>query len=394
MNNWSGSMSKLPLYFDNMATSPVDPRVIEKMVQYLGPHGVFGNPASTTHVYGKMAARAVENAREQIAAVVGASPDEIIFTSGATEANNLAIIGTCLFYQRKGRHIVTVKTEHKSVLDAFEHLEKLGFEVSYLTPQADGLLEPSQLENALRPDTIFVSIMHVNNEIGVIQDIQVLGDLLRDKGIIFHVDAAQSVGKLEIDLKQLGVDLMSFSGHKNYGPKGIGALFVRQRPRIRLYSQSYGGAQEKGLRAGTLPTHQIVGLGEALSLSDSIKEKEQIEILSLRQMLWDGIKELPNVHLNGHEKNRIAGNLNITFRGLEGESILLALHELAISTTSACASGSLQPSYVLKALGLSDELAYSSVRISLGRFTTEKEVQEAIRIIQYQITRLHEISPS
>ena len=386
-------MNKLPIYLDYMATTPVDPRVVGKMMSCLGPDGNFGNPASVTHIYGKMAAEAVEQARAQIAEVIHASPQDIIFTSGATEADNLALLGAARFYQRKGRHTITMRTEHKAVLDSFYQLENEGFEVTYLDPQPDGLLDLETLAQALREDTILVSIMHVNNEIGVIQDIAAIGELLRNKGIIFHVDAAQSAGKLEIDLSNLPVDLMSFSAHKIYGPKGVGALYVRHKPRIRLQPLSFGGGHEGGLRSGTLATHQIVGMGEALIIAEKSRAEEQARILGLRQQLWQGIKALPGIRLNGHDEKRIAGNLNLTFAGVEGDSLLLALRELAISTTSACAAASLQPSYVLRALGLDDELAYSSIRLSIGRFTTEEQVRQAIDIICYQINRLHEISP-
>ncbi|MDI9817670.1 MULTISPECIES: IscS subfamily cysteine desulfurase [unclassified Legionella] len=386
-------MNKLPIYLDYMATTPADPRVVEKMIQFLGPDGIFGNPASVTHIYGKKAAEAVEGAREQIARTIHALPQEIVFTSGATEANNLAILGAARFYQRKGKHAITMATEHKAVLDTFHQLEREGFRVSYLAPQPDGLLDLNTLEQALTDETVLVSIMHVNNEIGVIQDIAAIGKLLRDKGIVFHVDAAQSAGKLEIDMNCLPVDLMSFSAHKNYGPKGVGALFVRHKPRIRLQPQSYGGGHEGGLRSGTLATHQIVGMGEAFALSEMSRVEEQARILHLRQQLWDGIRHIPGVRLNGHEQKRVAGNLNLSFAGVDGDSLLLALRELAISTTSACSSASIQPSYVLRSLGLDDELAYSSIRLSCGRFTTEEQIQKAIAIICHQVGRLHEISP-
>lgn len=381
-----------PIYLDYMATTPVDPRVIEEMVQYLGPDGHFGNPASSTHVYGKNAAQAVERARCQIAEVIHASPQDIVFTSGATEANNLALLGAARFYQSKGKHLVTMCTEHKAVLDSFHQLEKEGFEVTYLQPETDGLLDLKKLEQALKTETILVSIMHVNNEIGVIQDIAAIGELLRNKGIIFHVDAAQSAGKLAIDLSQISVDLMSFSAHKNYGPKGVGALYVRHKPRVRLQPQTYGGGHEGGLRSGTLATHQIVGMGAAFALADNCREEEQARILNYRTRLWDGIKHIPGTVLNGHEHKRVAGNLNVSFSGLDGESILFALRELAISTTSACSSASIQPSYVLKALGLTDELVYSSIRLAIGRFTPEEQVQQTIDIICHQISRLHTIA--
>ena len=374
-------MSHRPIYFDYMATTPVDPRVIDQMMFYLGPTGDFGNPASVQHSYGQTAALAVEHARLQIASLVGALPEEIVFTSGATEANNLAILGAARFYQRKGRHIVTMSTEHKAVLDSVHHLEREGFQVTYLPPEPNGLLNLAVLENALRDDTVLVSIMHVNNETGVIQDIAAIGSLLKGRGIVFHVDAAQSTGKLPIDLQALSVDLMSFSAHKTYGPKGIGALYVRHKPRIRLQPQSFGGGHEGGLRSGTLATHQIVGMGEAFALAQALREEEQARILSLRQRLWNGIKQIPGIRLNGHEQYRVAGNLNVSFSGIDGAQLLPALHELALSTTSACMSAHAQPSYVLRALGLSPELAHASIRLSLGRFTTDEEVQQAITII-------------
>ncbi|WP_409365719.1 IscS subfamily cysteine desulfurase [Fluoribacter dumoffii] len=384
---------KIPIYFDYMATTPVDPLVVERMIRYLGPDGDFGNPSSTTHEFGRVAALAVEQARTQVAQSIHASAQDIVFTSGATEANNLAIIGAAHFYQNKGKHLVTMSTEHKAVLDSFNRLEKDGFTVTYLRPEPNGLLNLERLVEVLRPDTILVSIMHVNNEIGVIQDIGAIGTLLRDKGIIFHVDAAQSAGKLPIDLTQLSVDLMSFSAHKNYGPKGIGALYVRHKPRIRLQPQSFGGGHEGGLRSGTLATHQIVGMGEAFALAESVREVEQSRLLKYRQYLWDGIKHLPGIQLNGDKQKRIAGNLNISFAGLDGDSLLLALNELAVSSTSACSSASIQPSYVLREIGLSDELAQNSIRLSIGRFTKEEEVEHAIKVICTQVTRLREISP-
>lgn len=392
-NQRSDDVTPMPIYLDYMATTPVDPRVVAQMVKYLGPEGHFGNSSSITHDYGKAAAQAIEGARLQISDSIGASPQDIVFTSGATEADNLAIIGASHFYKNKGQHLITMTTEHKAVLDSFHKLEKEGFEVTYLDPEPDGLLDIKKLKAALRHDTILVSIMHVNNEIGVIQDIAGIGELLRGKGIIFHVDAAQSAGKLSIDLSQLSVDLMSLSAHKNYGPKGIGALYVRHRPRIRLQPQTYGGGQEHGLRSGTLPTHQIVGMGEAFAIASTEREEEQARILKYRRRLWNGIRHLPGVKLNGSEECRVAGNLNVYFAGLDGDSLLLACHELSISTTSACASASIQPSYVLRALGLTDEQAQSSVRISVGRFTDEKQIDTTIAIICAQVTRLHEISP-
>lgn len=376
-----------------MATTPVDPRVVEQMIKYLDPEGDFGNPASATHEYGRAASMAVEQARSQIAETINASPQEIVFTSGATEADNLAILGAARFYKNKGMHLVTMSTEHKAVLDSFHQLEKEGFQVTYLHPESDGLLDLGKLESALRPDTILVSVMHVNNEIGVIQDIASIGELLRNRGIIFHVDAAQSAGKLPIDLSQLSVDLMSFSAHKNYGPKGVGALYVRHKPRIRLQPLSYGGGHEGGLRSGTLPTHQIVGMGEAFAIAETDRIPEQTRILNLRKQLWDGIRHLPAIKLNGHEHRRIAGNLNVSFVGLNGDSLLFALSELAISTTSACSSASIQPSYVLRAIGLTDTEAQSTIRLSIGRFTSEVQIKKAIDIICRQVSRLHELSP-
>ncbi len=386
------AMTKAPIYLDYMATTPVDPRVIDKMLGFLGPHGVFGNPASTTHSYGWDAAAAIAAARQQMADVIHANPEALIFTSGATEANNLAILGAMRFYQRKGRHAITMSTEHKAVLDSFKQLEKEGFQVTYLNPKPDGLLDLKALEQALTAQTILVSIMHVNNEIGVIQDIAAIGELLKGKGILFHVDAAQSAGKLEINLAELSVDLMSFSSHKNYGPKGVGALYLKQKPRIRIQPQSFGGLQEKGLRAGTLATHQIVGMAEAFALAETVRIEEQAQLLKLRQKLWSGIKHLPGISLNGHAEQRIAGNLNLSFANLDGKALVLALQELALSTTSACASASFQPSYVLQALGIPEALRYSSIRLSCGRFTSTDDIERAIAIICSQIQHLHEIS--
>lgn len=377
-----------PIYFDYMATTPIDPRVIEQMLLYMGPDGHFGNPASIQHPFGQDAALAVDCARRQIATAVGATSDEIIFTSGATEANNLAILGAARFYQRKGQHVITMSTEHKAVLDSFAQLEREGFQVTYLKPAKDGLLNLSLLEQALRDDTVLVSIMQVNNEIGVVQDIAAIGQSLLGKGIVFHVDAAQSAGRLAIDLQTLPVDLMSFSAHKNYGPKGIGALYVRRKPRIRIQTQSYGGGHEGGLRSGTLATHQIVGMGAAFAIGEVARIDEQARILCMRQQLWEGIRCLPGIHLNGHETQRIAGNLNFSFSGIDGALLLPALHELAVSSMSACVSASIQPSYVLRAIGLDDDLAHSSVRLSLGRYTTEEQVRQAQHIITEQITGL------
>lgn len=381
------------IYLDYMATTPVDPIVVQHMLKYLGPYSHFGNASSRTHSYGIAAATAVEQSREQVAQLINASPEEIVFTSGATEANNLALFGAAQFYQNKGKHLITMSTEHKAVLDVFLQLEKKGFEVSYLDPQVNGSLDLNILKDALRSDTILVSIMHVNNEIGIIQDIQAIGNLLHDKGIVFHVDAAQSAGKTVIDLNLMPVDLMSLSAHKNYGPKGIGALYVRRKPRVRLQAQLFGGSQEQGLRPGTLATHQIAGMGEAFVLSHAVFTEENKRILNQRQRLWEGIRHVPGIFLNGDAQKRVAGNLNIGFKGLDGNSLLLALHELAISTTSACMSASIQPSYVLKALGLSEDLILSSLRISIGRFTTEEEIDYAIQLICTRVSALRDVSP-
>lgn len=378
-------MSHKPIYLDYMSTTPVDPRVIAEMIPYLGPDGVFANAASAHHHAGQQAAAAIEIAREQIATTIGAKPDTLIFTSGATEANNLAILGAARFYQRKGRHVITMTTEHKSVLDSFQQLEREGFDVTYLPPQSSGLLDLERLKTALRPETILVSIMHVNNEIGVIQDINSMGALLQNKGIIFHVDAAQSAGRVLIDLSKLPVHLMSFSAHKNYGPKGIGALYIAQKPRIRLQTQSFGGGQERGLRAGTLPTHQIIGMGAAFALSESLRIEEQTHIMALRQDFWSKLQTIPNIHLNGDLTRRIAGNLNFNIQGIDGERLLPSLNELAVSSMTACASHSHQPSYVLRELGLDSDLAKSSIRLSIGRFTTEVELDKAFQIFKETI---------
>lgn len=380
-----------PIYLDYMATTPIDPRVIESMLAYMGPDAMFGNPASTTHVYGLEAAKGVAKARQQIADVVGALTEEIIFTSGATESINLALFGAARFYQNKGRHLITMTTEHSAVLDSFKQLEREGFEITRLNPQPDGLLDLNLLRTALRKETILVSIMHVNNEIGVIQDIAAIGHLLKDKGIVFHVDAAQSAGKIPIDLSTLPVDLMSFSAHKLYGPKGMGALFIRQKPRIRLQPQSFGGGQEGGIRSGTLATHQIVGMGEAFAIAAVEMEREQARILQLRQYLWEGIQHLPGIQFNGHLEQRIAGNLNISFNGIEGLDLLPAMSQLALSTTSACATSRHEGSYVLRALGLSRDLALSSVRIALGRYTTQNDVDYIIKVMIKAVTKLYEM---
>ena len=384
---------KLPIYMDYSATTPVDPRVAEMMCTYLTQEGRFGNPASRSHLFGWEAEGAVEGARRQVADLVNADPKEIVWTSGATESDNLAIKGTARFYHKKGKHIVTCKTEHKAVLDTCRHLEKEGFEVTYLDPEPNGLIDLAKLEAALRDDTLLVSIMHVNNEIGVVQDIESMGEMTRSRKILFHVDAAQSAGKVPIDLGRMKIDLMSFSAHKIYGPKGIGALYVRRKPRVRLEAQMHGGGHERGMRSGTLATHQIVGMGEAFRLAGEEMASENERIVALRQRLWDGIKGMEQVFLNGDEEQRLAGNLNVSFAFVEGESLIMALKDLAVSSGSACTSASLEPSYVLRALGREDELAHSSIRFTLGRFSTAEEVDYAVDKICNQVDRLRELSP-
>ncbi|MEJ2425741.1 MAG: IscS subfamily cysteine desulfurase [Candidatus Thiodiazotropha sp.] len=384
---------KLPIYMDYSATTPVDPRVAEKMCAYLTQDGIFGNPASRSHAFGWAADEAVSEARAQVARLVNADPKEIVWTSGATESDNLAIRGVAQFYAKKGRHIITCKTEHKAVLDTCRQLERDGYEITYLEPESDGLIDLQKLEAALRDDTILVSIMHVNNEIGVIQDIAAIGEMTRARKILFHVDAAQSAGKVPIDLSELKVDLMSFSAHKIYGPKGIGALYVQRKPRVRLEAQMHGGGHERGMRSGTLPTHQIVGMGEAFRLAGEEMAADNERILGLRQRLWDGIRDMEEVYLNGDESHRVAGNLNVSFAYVEGESLIMALKDLAVSSGSACTSASLEPSYVLRALGREDELAHSSIRFTLGRFSTQEEVDYAINKIRAEVERLRELSP-
>ncbi len=384
---------KLPIYLDYAATTPVDPRVAEKMMQYLTMDGEFGNPASRSHRFGWQAEEAVEIARSQIAELVNADPREIVFTSGATESNNLAIKGAADFYHKKGKHLITVKTEHKAVLDTMRQLEREGYEVTYLEPQTDGLVTVAMLEAAIRPDTTVVSVMFVNNEIGVVQDIAAIGELCRSKGIIFHVDAAQAAGKVEIDLQTLKVDLMSFSGHKAYGPKGIGALFVRRKPRIRLEAQMHGGGHERGMRSGTLPTHQIVAMGEAFRIAKLEMHDEIKRITALRDKLINGVKDIEQVFLNGNREQRVPHITNISFNYVEGESLIMALKDIAVSSGSACTSASLEPSYVLRALGMSDELAHSSIRFSIGRFTTEQQIDHTISIVHQAIEKLRAMSP-
>jgi len=380
-----------PVYLDYSATTPVDPRVVEKMVPWLYEN--FGNPASRSHAYGWDAEEAVEQARSEVAQLVNADPREIIWTSGATESDNLAIKGAAHFYSGRGKHIITVKTEHKAVLDPCRELERQGFEVSYLDVQENGLVDIEAFKAALRPDTILASVMHVNNEIGVIQDIAALGEICRDKGVIFHVDATQGAGKVEIDLQALKVDLMSFSAHKVYGPKGIGALYVRRKPRVRIEAQMHGGGHERGFRSGTLPTHQIVGMGEAFRLARLEMATENERIRGLRDRLYKGLSQLDEVYVNGDMAQRVPHNLNISFNYVEGESLIMAIKELAVSSGSACTSASLEPSYVLRALGRNDELAHSSIRFTLGRFTTEQEIDFAIKLVVDRVSKLRDMSP-
>ena len=385
---------KRPIYLDYSATTPVDPRVAAKMMEALTLEGNFGNPASRSHYFGWQAEEAVETARQQVADLVHADPREIVWTSGATESDNLAIKGVAHFYQGKGKHIVTSKIEHKAVLDTTRQLEREGFEITYLEPeQGTGLIHPEAVEAALRPDTILVSLMHVNNEIGTITDIQAIGEITRARGILFHVDAAQSTGKVDIDLEKMKVDLMSFSAHKSYGPKGVGALFVRRKPRVRIEAQIHGGGHERGMRSGTLATHQIVGMGEAFRIAKEEMHAEQEKLRALRTRLWSGLQGLEQVFLNGDAEQRIAGNLNVSFNFVEGESLLMALKDLAVSSGSACTSASLEPSYVLRALGLNDEMAHSSIRFTLGRFTTEADIDYVIAHASQAVNRLRDLSP-
>ena len=384
---------KFPIYLDYSATTPVDPRVAEKMCDCLTLEGTFGNPASRSHRYGWDAEKLVDEARANVAALVGADPKEIIWTSGATESDNLAIKGAAHFYKKQGRHLITLKTEHKAVLDSCRQLEREGFEVTYLDVQPKGLVDLEAFEAAIRPDTILASVMHVNNEIGVIQDIAAIGAICRERKVLFHVDAAQSPGKVPINLAELPVDLMSFCAHKIYGPKGIGALYVQRKPRIRLEAQMHGGGHERGLRSGTLPTHQIVGMGEAFRIAREEMATENERILALRNKLYDGLKDMEEVYVNGDLEHRIAGNLNISFNFVEGESLMMALKDMAVSSGSACTSASLEPSYVLRALGREDELAHSSIRFTLGRFTTEEEIDLVLSQVRGQVERLRELSP-
>ncbi|HEY1611975.1 MAG TPA: IscS subfamily cysteine desulfurase [Paraburkholderia sp.] len=388
MNN---DIPHMPIYMDYSATTPMDPRVVDKMIPFLREQ--FGNPASRSHAYGWAAEQAVEEARENVAKLVNADPREIIWTSGATESDNLAIKGAAHFYKSKGKHIITVKTEHKAVLDTCRELEREGFELTYLNVKDDGLIDLDVFKAALRPDTILVSVMHVNNEIGVIQDIEAIGEICREKGIIFHVDAAQSTGKAPIDLQKLKVDLMSFSAHKTYGPKGIGALYVRRKPRVRIEAQIHGGGHERGMRSGTLAPHQIVGMGEAFRLAREEMATENERVRMLRDRLLRGLTEIEEVYVNGDMEKRVPHNLNISFNFVEGESLIMAVKDVAVSSGSACTSASLEPSYVLRALGRNDELAHSSIRFTVGRFTTEQEVDYVVNLLKSKIAKLRDLSP-
>jgi len=384
---------KLPIYLDYSATTPVDPRVAEKMVECLTAEGNFGNPASRSHAFGWKAEEAVENARRQVAELVNADPREIVWTSGATESNNLAIKGAAHFYASKGKHIVTSKIEHKAVLDTTRQLEREGFEVTYIEPGEDGVITPAMVEAALRDDTVLVSIMHVNNEIGTINDIAAIGELTRSRGVLFHVDAAQSTGKVEIDLEKMKVDLMSFSAHKTYGPKGVGALYVRRKPRVRLEAQMHGGGHERGMRSGTLAAHQSVGMGEAFRIAKEEMTVENERITRLRDRFFKQVEHLEELYVNGSMTARVPHNLNLSFNYVEGESLIMALKDLAVSSGSACTSASLEPSYVLRALGRNDELAHSSIRFTFGRFTTEEEVDYAAQKVSEAVTKLRELHP-
>ena len=385
------STPHFPIYLDYSATNPCDPRVVDAMIPWLREH--FGNPASRSHAWGWEAEAAVEKARGQIAALIGADPREIVWTSGATESNNLALKGAANFYKSKGKHIITVKTEHKAVLDTCRELERQGFEVTYLDVQSDGLVDFDALTAAIRPDTILVSVMFVNNEIGVIQDIEAIGRLCRERGIVFHVDGAQATGRVDIDLTTLPVDLMSLTSHKTYGPKGIGALYVRRKPRVRLEAQMHGGGHERGMRSGTLPTHQCVGMGEAFAIAKAEMHEENKRIRALQQRMLAGLKDVEEVFLNGHADKRVPHNLNMSFNFVEGESLIMGIKGLAVSSGSACTSASLEPSYVLRALGRSDELAHSSLRMTLGRWSTEEEIDYAVGTIKENVAKLRELSP-
>ncbi|MBM28145.1 MAG: IscS subfamily cysteine desulfurase [Halieaceae bacterium] len=382
-----------PIYLDYLSTTPVDPRVVEVMSACLSNEGVFGNPASRSHVFGWKAEEAVENARNQVAELINADPREIVWTSGATESDNLAIKGVAHFYHKKGKHIVTSKIEHKAVLDTCRQLEREGYEVTYLDPDEQGLTTPDMVKAALREDTILVSVMHANNEIGVVNDVAGIGEICRDAGVLLHVDAAQGAGKVALDMEAMKVDLLSMSAHKMYGPKGVGALYVRRKPRVRLEAQMHGGGHERGMRSGTLATHQLVGFGEAARIARDEMQAEADRLAALRQRFWDAISDIPEVHINGDRDQRLPGALNVSFAFVEGESLIMSLRDLAISSGSACTSASLEPSYVLRALGLNDELAHSSLRFSFGRFTTEAEVDHAAKCVRNAVEKLRELSP-
>ena len=384
---------KLPIYLDYASTTPADPRVVTKMQECLSLEGNYGNPASRSHEFGWKAEKAVEEARANVASLVNCDHREIIWTSGATESDNLAIKGAARFYRKKGNHIITSKIEHKAVLDSCRQLEREGFEVTYLDPDSSGIITSEELIKNIKDETILVSLMHVNNEIGVINNIAELGEVTREKGIVFHVDAAQSTGKVPIDLASLKIDLMSFSAHKTYGPKGVGALFVRRKPRVRLEAMIHGGGHERGMRSGTLPTHQIVGMGEAFRLANEEMDSDNLRVKSLRDKFWEGLKDIEEVYLNGHIDDRVAGFLNVSFNHVEGESLIMALKDVAVSSGSACTSASLEPSYVLRALGLKDELAHSSIRFAIGRFTTEEEIDYTINLVKESVMQLRELSP-
>ena len=384
---------QLPIYFDYASTTPADPRVVKKMQECLSLDGNFGNPASRSHSFGWKAEEATEEARSNVASLVNCDPREIVWTSGATESDNLAIKGSARFNKSKGNHIITSKVEHKAVLDSCRQLEREGFEISYLDPNSNGIITPEMVLNSITDQTILVSLMHINNEIGVINDIESIGKITREKGIIFHVDAAQSTGKLPIDLSKLEIDLMSFSAHKTYGPKGIGAMYARRKPRVRLEAQIHGGGHERGMRSGTLATHQIVGMGEAFRIAKEDMFEDNIRIKSLRDKFWEGLKDMEEVYLNGDPEHRAAGFLNVSFNYVEGESLIMALKDIAVSSGSACTSASLEPSYVLRAIGLKDELAHSSIRFAIGRFTTEEEIEYTIGLVRNAVEKLRELSP-
>jgi cysteine desulfurase len=384
---------QLPIYFDYASTTPADPRVVKKMQECLSLDGNFGNPASRSHSFGWKAEEATEEARSNVASLVNCDPREIVWTSGATESDNLAIKGSARFNKSKGNHIITSKVEHKAVLDSCRQLEREGFEISYLDPNSNGIITPEMVVNSITDKTILVSLMHINNEIGVINDIESIGKITRERGIIFHVDAAQSTGKLPIDLSILEIDLMSFSAHKTYGPKGIGAMYARRKPRVRLEAQIHGGGHERGMRSGTLATHQIVGMGEAFRIAKEDMLEDNIRIKSLRDKFWEGLKDMEEVYLNGDPEHRAAGFLNVSFNYVEGESLIMALKDIAVSSGSACTSASLEPSYVLRAIGLKDELAHSSIRFAIGRFTTEEEIEYTIGLVRNAVEKLRELSP-